>query len=984
MLKNIFNFRQMGLGAKLALSNFVLVAVVLMACVLAIGYSVSNTIEGRAVAEVADKTKMLTKLIEGTDRDLRQRTGALAKAFQGTLQGSFELLPAAIDVNGRATPTLKLDGKVLNLDFAPVDSFTATTGAVATVFVKSGDDFVRVTTSLKTDKGARAVGTLLDRNHPGYKATLTGSSFTGLATLFGRQYMTQYDPIRNAKGEIVGLSFIGLDFSDYLTALKDAVRGLKIGQTGYFYVLNAKPGDKLGDLIIHPTIEGKNLLTTKDASGREFIADMLKQKDGTIRYPWLNPALGETTPREKVVAFTYLKNWDWVVAGGTYVDEYTAEINRLRNIFAAAGLVIVLVISGVWLLLIRRMVVRPMAMVSQTAEKIAQGDLSTVLVTDRHDEVGHLIGAMANMQTVLTGFQVAQAEMANQHEAGNIDYAMPTSRLPGAYGAMAQGVNHIVKSHIDLNRQVVDTVTGYAEGQLDVTMPRLPGQKARISDAVDKVQLSLQKASTAARFNARVRTALDNVSLPVRIADDDGTVIYINHALQTTLNQNVEGFRKQIAGFDPTKVVGGSVGVFYADPPAALARLRSLNVVAQTRLNLGGRLYDLTTTPVTSDTGERLGTVGQWQDVTEQLAAEGEIDQVVQAAANGDLSRRLSLSGKTGFFANLSNGMNLLLDTSEDAMTDVAKVLAAVAEGDLTQRITRDYQGLFGKVKDSVNASSENLTRVMQEVRSAADALTGAANQVSATAQSLSQAASEQAASVEQTTSSIDVMSASISQNSDNAKVTDGMAAKTSKEAADGGKAVSQTLAAMRQIAAKIGIVDDIAYQTNLLALNAAIEAARAGEHGKGFAVVAAEVRKLAERSQEAAKEIGELAGNSVTTAERAGKLLDEIVPSIKKTSELVQEIAAASNEQGESITQIGGAMGQLSKATQQNASASEELAATSEELSGQAEQLQASVAFFKTGQDDATGVDQRRVPGRGERRGLAFNAVAYSRPGRP
>ena len=247
-----------------------------------------------------------------------------------------------------------------------------------------------------------------------------------------------------------------------------------------------------------------------------------------------------------------------------------------------------------------------------------------------------------------------------------------------------------------------------------------------------------------------------------------------------------------------------------------------------------------------------------------------------------------------GTFGQVKQDANATSEKLAAIIEDVGRVFSGMANGDLTQRITREAEGTFDQVKRDANEGCEKLAAVIEEVRSSAGALMAAAEQVSATAQSLSQAASEQASSVEETTSAIDQMSASIAQNSDNAKVTDGMAGKASQEGRRGaGQAVSQTVVAMKQIAAKISIVDDIAYQTNLLALNAAIEAARAGEHGKGFAVVAAEVRKLAERSQEAAKEIGDLAGNSVSTAERAGKLLDEIVPSIRKTSDLVQEIAA-------------------------------------------------------------------------------------------
>jgi methyl-accepting chemotaxis protein len=280
----------------------------------------------------------------------------------------------------------------------------------------------------------------------------------------------------------------------------------------------------------------------------------------------------------------------------------------------------------------------------------------------------------------------------------------------------------------------------------------------------------------------------------------------------------------------------------------------------------------------------------------------------------------------------------------------------ALAEGDLTTRIEVSGKDETGQLLAAMQSMVAKLTQIITDVRSASDNLSSASEEVSATAQSLSQGASEQAASVEETSASIEQMSSSIAQNTENAKVTDGMASKSSKEAVEGGEAVKHTVTAMKSIAGKIGIIDDIAYQTNMLALNAAIEAARAGEHGKGFAVVAAEVRKLAERSQVAAQEIGELASGSVEMAERAGRLLDEMVPSIQKTSDLVQEITASSEEQSTGVGQINSAMSQLNQATQQNASASEELAATAEEMSSQAEQLQMTMSFFKLDAQTASG----------------------------
>ncbi|MBS1207804.1 MAG: methyl-accepting chemotaxis sensory transducer [Proteobacteria bacterium] len=327
----------------------------------------------------------------------------------------------------------------------------------------------------------------------------------------------------------------------------------------------------------------------------------------------------------------------------------------------------------------------------------------------------------------------------------------------------------------------------------------------------------------------------------------------------------------------------------------------------------------------------------------------GDVQNLAKAVVEGRLDQRGNETNHRGQFKEVVRGLNDLIEAVVDPINEIKRVMGAVAEGDLTQNISKDYRGEFKTLKDAINDSTTKLAATITEVSAAADTLVSATGQISSTAQSLSQASSEQAASVEETSASVEQMSASIRQNTENAQIANTMSADGTKKAAEGGQAVTATVEAMKQIARKIGIIDDIAYQTNLLALNAAIEAARAGEHGKGFAVVAAEVRKLAERSQVAAQEIGQLAGDSVGLAERAGNLLNEIVPATQKTADLVQEITAASEEQTVGVEQVNTAIGQLSQLTQQNASASEELAATAEEMNGQADTLQELMGFFTT-----------------------------------
>jgi len=491
-------------------------------------------------------------------------------------------------------------------------------------------------------------------------------------------------------------------------------------------------------------------------------------------------------------------------------------------------------------------------------------------------------------------------------------------------------VNDILQRTIDNGRQMRSMVLAASDAEAEQYKQKIAAHRAANNDGLNKLEAEMrsEKGQAIVKDIAAKRAALGQLYEPfyALVKSDKAKAADLLRTQVIPANSAQEEALRELVKFEGEQMEQGRVDAttVYGETRTLVIALSAIGVLLAAGIGL----------LITRDLIKVLGGEPAY-------AAE-----VMRKVAVGDFT--VDVAVRPGDTSSLLHTTREMVRSAGSSVDDVVRVMGAMAGGDLTQTITAPYAGSFGKMKDYVNETVARLSQVVTEVNGGAEALAGASEEVSATAQSLSQAASEQAAGVEETSASMEQMTASISQNTENAKITDGMATKAASEASEGGEAVKATVSAMKQIAQKIGIIDDIAYQTNLLALNAAIEAARAGEHGKGFAVVAAEVRKLAERSQVAAEEIANVASSSVELAEKAGQLLDTIVPNIRKTSDLVQEITAASEEQSAGVGQINSAVMQLSQTTQQNASSSEELAATAEEMSSQAEQLQETMSFFK------------------------------------
>ncbi len=492
-------------------------------------------------------------------------------------------------------------------------------------------------------------------------------------------------------------------------------------------------------------------------------------------------------------------------------------------------------------------------------------------------------------------------------------------------------------------------------------------------DEIGRVMESLKAMQTKLGFdvaeikrisdeNLRVKIALDSICTGVMIADNNRNIVYINKPAVDILGKSEADIRKQLPNFSVADLLGTNIDGFHKNPPHQAQLLSSLIGTYKSSLMLGDYTLVVTANPMFDKQGRRLGTVAEWHDRTAEVAVEKDVAAIVDASVAGDLSKRLDLQGKEGFILQLGVGINQLLETSENALNEVVRVLGALSHGDLTETISNDYQGTFGRLKDDSNTTVEKLKGIINQIKDATDSINAAAKEIAAGNNNLSHRTEEQAASLEQTAASMEELTSTVQANSQNAKQANRLAVNASDIAGKGVAVVGQVVTTMDDISQSshkiveiISVIDDIAFQTNILALNAAVEAARAGEQGRGFAVVAVEVRNLAQRAASAAGEIKNLINDSVEKVAngtqlvtQAGQAIQEIVGAIDGVTAMMSEISAASIEQTSGIEQVNQAILQMDDVTQQNAALVEQASASAELLEEQAEKLSVTVGGFK------------------------------------
>ena len=663
-------------------------------------------------------------------------------------------------------------------------------------------------------------------------------------------------------------------------------------------------------------------------------------------------------------------------------------------------------------ILVTRALHRQMATLARAVKRVEGGDLEGDIEVSSNDEIGELLAAMKNMQYSLRerGERDRQTLAENTQVRSALDVAATNMMVVVDEGLEIVYVNSSIlrmftEAEADIKRHLpgfsAEAVLGSSFDEFRRIMPHTSGllanlesphfsslemggrkftlilsaildaQGARLGTAVEwqdrtEAIAARERELRVSADNLRIKNALDQCSTSVIIADRDGRIVYLNESFGTMLTRNLAELKKTFPELNGEDIVGQNVANFCINPVHLNNALAHSGDCYKTELQVGVLTVAFMANPVLDENGMRVGTVMEVQDRTAEAAVEGEVAGIVAAANQGDFSKRLPLDDKQGFFKVLIEGINGLMHTSEVGLNEVARVLGAIAQGDLTEKITNEYHGTFGRLKEDSNTTVDKLTDILRQIKESSDSISTATSEIAQGNIDLSQRTEEQSCSLQQTSSSMQNLTTTVKENARNAIEANQLALGASEVAAKGGEVVREVVSTMngisqssKKIADIISVIDGIAFQTNILALNAAVEAARAGEQGRGFAVVASEVRNLAGRSAAAAREIKDLISDSVGKVDagtqlvnEAGKTMEEVVSSVARVTAIISGISAASQEQSTGIEQVNQAIVQMDDVTQQNAALVEQAAAAAESMQEQAAALVQAVAAFRLAGD--------------------------------
>lgn len=510
----IFAFPRAKIGTKVATAMFIAVGGLFSVFVVLTNASAQRQAEEEAVLHVTEKSRLFRTTVEVLDQGLRSQVAAYTNVFANSLRGQFALDPAnPVDVAGKQVPLLTRDGKAVNLDFTIPDAFTAQTGAYATIFARQGDDFIRVTTSHRKEDGTRAIGTALDHVHPAYSLLLEGQSYAGSASLFGGQYMTRYTPILDAAKKVIGVLYVGINFTDSMRMLGDGIKSIKLGNEGGFYILSARPGKDLGKALVHRQREGQNLLDARDAAGQAYMQTMLTQADGVLRYA--EPGADGGQARTRIAAFSTVKDWKLLIVGDAYLDDVTAGATRQRNQAVLMGLLMVLIVTALLYFIVKRLVVRPFLNALQAVETVGSGDLTGRVEVTSQDESGRLLASLQSMTerlaSVVTDVRSGTdtiGTISSDVAAGNMELSSRTEQQAAALEQTASSME-----------QMNASVRNNAENALNAqTLARDATNTARLGgSAVAQVVAKMDAISASARRIADITSVVDGIAFQTNI-----------------------------------------------------------------------------------------------------------------------------------------------------------------------------------------------------------------------------------------------------------------------------------------------------------------------------------------------------------------------------------------------------------------------------------------------------------------------------------